>query len=134
MVESTRKRQSISHTGLKETNDTKRKKSNKIIAIKDNILYICDSGKILGDFLNTSKDYVKNCLCKPCLLYGYQVYYYDENKRNKIINKVLTSQCIRKPKYVEIANNLNIKGVETNDNYIIKYIKYSDNDKGYEII
>lgn len=128
-------RKSISHTGLKETIVTKKKKSNKVIAIKDDILYICDSGKLLGDYLGTSKDYVKTCLRQPCLLYDYQVYYYDEDKRKQMINKVLNGQRIRKPKYVEIANNLNIKGVETNNGYTIKYLIYSDNsDKGYEIV
>ena len=132
--EDVRKKKSISHFGLKESIETKRKKSNKVIAIKENVLYICDSGKLLGDYIGTTKDYVKSCLRRPCLLYGYQVYYYDKYKRDEILNKVLNSQCVRKPKYVEIANNLNEKGVETNDSFEIKYIKYSDNTECEYII
>lgn len=136
-----RQRMSKSHTGLKESINTKKKKSNKVIAFKDDILYVCDSGKLLGDFDNgTSKDYVKNCLRKPCLLHGFNVYYFSKEKRNNIISKKLQNAYSKGKKYIEFCKFLDEvcdehTGIIITDKYTVKYLIYSnDSENGYELV
>ena len=135
----TRKRMSESHTGLKETIETKRKKSNKIIAIKDNDLYICDSAKLFGDFVGSTKDYVKNCLRRPCKLKDYNVYYFSKEKRDDIINKKLQKPYSKGINHIDVSRYLDKYLNESTDiisdnKYNIKYLIYSDNVSGYEIV
>lgn len=77
------------HTGLKESNDTKRKKSNKIFVFDEerNVLYIFDSAALFGSMLGISKDLVKNCLRGPCRYQQYRCYYYNKKKRLEIIDR-----------------------------------------------
>lgn len=86
----TRDKMKISHIGLTETANTKRKKSNKIIALDERygFLIIADSAKLFGDILGVTKDIIKNKLRLPAMINGYRLYYYDKNKRNEIIEKV----------------------------------------------
>ena len=121
----TRKKMSKSHSGLKETGTTKRKKSNMIYAIKDDEFIICDSGKLLGDKLGKSKDYIKNCLRQPSRVSGYRLYYADKNKRSVIKEKMLNKRSIRDKKYMELLDYLDNSSVETIENdYNVKYITY----------
>lgn len=121
----TKKQMSKSHTGLKEKSETKRKKSNKIYAIKDKEFIICDSGKLLGDYLNKSKDYIKNCLRQPSSVSGYLLYYADIKKRQEIKTKMLSKRSIRNKKYMEILEYLDNNSVETiKKDYKVKYITY----------
>lgn len=55
----TKRKMSKAHIGLTESADTKRKKSNKIIAIKDDELIYYDSAKLFGDYIGSTKDYIK---------------------------------------------------------------------------
>jgi predicted GIY-YIG superfamily endonuclease len=116
--DTTRELMKKSHIGLKEKAETKRKKSNKIIAIKDNEFIIADSGKLFGDYIGMSKDKVKKALRNQCRIKEYYVFYFDEEKR-KSINK--------KSKNEKYNNLLKIIGtdLETIKNlYNIKYLLY----------
>lgn len=118
-----RLRKSISHMGLKESDETKRKKSNMIIAIKDNDIMFCDSGKLFGDFIGKSKDMVKNCLREPSSISGYRIYYADPVKRNEIRDKMLKKRSIRSVEYMntlEILDEFEEEGVETIYRYFDK--------------
>jgi hypothetical protein len=101
------KKKSISHTGLKESASTKKKKSNTIIAINDEHIIVSDSGKLFGDYIGKSKDYIKNCLRQPSAVCGYRLFYDDIEKRTAILEKMYTKRCIRDKRYVEIAKMLN---------------------------
>lgn len=134
-----RKHMSEAHTGLKETIETKRKKSNKIIAIKDNDLYICDSAKLFGDFVESTKDYVKNCLRKPCRIKDYKVYYFSKEKRDDIINKKLQDPYSKGRNHIDVSRYLDkylneSTGIISDNKYNIKYLIYSDNIDGYRIV
>jgi hypothetical protein len=142
-----RKAKSKSHTGLKESADTKRKKSNVIIAIRNNVAIIADSGKLFGDYVGKSKDYIKNCLRQPSSVRGFRLYYMDFSKRQVIRSKMLKKRSIRDRQYMEtldFLDNLEIEGVETIDScYDVYYLNYNNvvdmkpiliNQKGVEVI
>lgn len=99
---------SKAHTGLKESNATKRKKSNLIIAIElgennDPVkVILCDSGKLFGDFMHTTKDVVKNCLRRPCKLKNYYLIYDDIVKRHEQFDKMLGKRSIRNKDFMEL--------------------------------
>lgn len=117
-TDETRKAKSLGHIGLKETADTKRKKSNYILAVKDDMLIICDSGKLFGDFVGKSKDYIKNCLRQPSKVCDFRLYYADYEKRKEIEEKMWKKRCIRDKGYMDILYILNTfdrEGVETID-------------------
>lgn len=137
-TEKSKEKMSNSHKGLKESIDTKKKKSNKVIAIKDNELYICDSGKLLGDLVGSTKDYVKNCLRRPCKLQDFQVFYFSKEKRDEVIEKKLQNPYSKGLQYLEICKYLDMNLDEENailleSKYDVRYLVYSDNEKGYEI-
>lgn len=121
----TKKKMSNSHTGLKEEPETKRKKSNKVYAIKDKEFIISDSAKLLGDYFDKSKDIIKNCLRQPTCLIGYQIYYADPKKREEIKQKMLSKRSIRNKNYMKILEYLDKSSVETIEkDYNVKYITY----------
>ena len=133
--EESRRKKSESHKGLKESADTKRKKSNPIFAVvltKDengkftgDIIH-CDSAKLFGDFVGSSKDVIKNCLRGPSRYKGYRLYYGDFEKRNEIRNKMIQKgRRIRDREYLEILpliDRYDIKGVETMSEDLHSYI------------
>lgn len=113
-----RKRLRDSHTGLKESADTKRKKSNKIFAIDEekHIIYIFDSGKLFGSSIGVGKDLVKNCLREPSRCGNYRLYYFDYEKRREILDK-------QKRKYYE---NVGKRGWNKLDPSFIELGNYLD--------
>lgn len=125
--EGTRDRMRLSHTGLAETSSTKRKKSNRVIAIKDNKMYIIDSGKLLGDCLGTSKDMIKNCLRQPTSYKGWNIFYFDKDKIREIRDKQYTRKSIRNKRYMDLADYLLTSGVETIEkDYDVDIITYEN--------
>lgn len=121
----TRKKMSKSHTGLKETSETKRKKSNTVYAIKEKEFIIADSGKLLGDHFGKSKDYIKNCLRQPSTVSGYNLFYADKKKRDAIREKMLSKRSIRNKTYMELLDYLDNRSVETIEKeFNVKYITY----------
>lgn len=124
------KNKSISHTGIKESEDTKRKKSNTIIAIcpETYTVIIADSGKLFGDYIGKGKDYIKNCLRQPSSVNGYFLYYMDYEKRLEMKFKMLKKRSIRNVIYMDlltILNNYNdtkYESVETIYHYLKKHI------------
>lgn len=137
-TEDMRKRMSESHTGLKESENTKRKKSNKIFAIKDNELWVCDSAKLFAQINGSTKDYIKNCLRKPCSFKEYHVIYADKDKRYEIVNKIkspreFSIEHTRLSKLLDEIFDLDMNVINDNG-YDIKYLHYDDcSDKGYTI-
>lgn len=135
------KAKSLAHMGLKADPESKRKRSNKIIAIDPNlkIVILSDSGKLLGDFLGTTKDMIKNCLREPSRYRGIFMFYFDFNKRNEIRNKMYRKRSIRNTEYIKCINLLNdyeFESVETiytfikrniGELYILSY-DYIEND------
>lgn len=132
-----RRKKSLSHIGLKESSNTKRKKSNIILAIKNNSILVCDSGKLFADYMGTTKDVIKNALRQPFTYQGYNLYYNDYNKRQEIRYKMNEKRSIRNIEYMNILDILDFvefEGVETIYQYFdsIYILEYSD-DK-YRII
>lgn len=132
-----RLKKSESHKGLKDSAETKRKKSNYIIAIKDSTIIACESGKLFGDYIGMGKDMVKNCLRQPSKAQGYRLYYDDYNKRQEIRDKMMNKRSIRDKGYMEILDvldNLEVEireeGVETIYRYFDEAycLKYDDTD------
>ena len=114
--ERTRERMRLSHIGLKETNDTKRKKSKKIIALDDisGLLIISDSAKLFGDMINTDRSVISACIKNARPIYGYYLYYYDEKYRNEILDKIKNMKNgIRNISYLAYGELLNTYSVET---------------------
>lgn len=106
---------SIAHKGLKESSDTKRKKSNLIIAIGDDKIILCDSGKLFGDYVGTTKDMVKNYIRSGFCLQGYYLFYDDDMKRHELFLKIKDKKT-RKARYTELMSLLSsceYEGVET---------------------
>ncbi len=121
LSESTKLKMSKSHIGLKESAETKRKKSNKIIAIRDGFYLICDSAKLFGDLINKSKDKVKNALRMPCRILDFYVFYYDYDKRHEILHKSKNEE------YISLCKIIDEEDVETIENlFDVFYIKYDE--------
>jgi hypothetical protein len=142
-IQKSMKLKSIAHTGLKETANTKRKKSNHIIAIGEDHIIIADSGKLFGDYIGKGKDYIKNCLRQPSTVNGYFLYYDDYEKRLAIKIKMLSKRSIRNKRYMdllEILNKYEFESVETiysllteelGTIYELKYENINDNNELY---
>lgn len=128
-----RKKKSLSHIGLKELAETKIKKSNTIIAIneEDNSIMICDSGKLFGDFVGTTKDMIKNCLRHPSKYKTYRLYYADAKKRKAIQEKVLGKKYIRDHGYLDYSELLDELDLNTYKKYFktIYILQYIDGKK-----
>lgn len=128
MNRSTKSLMSKSHTRLVESSVTKRKKSNQVYAISDELFIICDSAKLLGDYFGKSKDYIKNCLRQPSSLSGFNIYYADYDKRQEIRKKMLQKRSIRNKKYMillDYLDNLKDCSVETIEpEYTVKILSY----------
>lgn len=77
------------HCGYAHSIDTKIKKSKPMIAINDKTktILIAIGGKILGDYLNTSKDMIKNVIRRPCHLRDWYIYYLNDVDRDEITSK-----------------------------------------------
>lgn len=126
MKESTfcRSLKSLAHKGLKESAVTKRKKSKPIIAVKDDILIVSDSAKLFGDYIDKSRDIIKNGLRDPTSILGYNIYYDNPIYRIRIKKKVFKKKSIRNTnylKYLEIIDHCEIEGVETISDYFKVY-------------
>lgn len=139
---------SLGHTGLKDLNEAKRNKSNKILAIdlKSKKIIISDSGKLFGDYVNKSKDYIKNALRQPSKINNYNLFYLNKSKNMMMINKMKSKRSIRNKDYYNILNYLveiEIKNesVETIyellskkyncDLYLLRYENIYDNNSLY---
>ena len=125
-----RLKKSISHTGLKQKPVTKKKRSNPIYAFNEelNMFLICDSAKLFGDFVGSSKDMMKNCLRLPSKYHGWRVYYADMGKRLEIRAKCMKKRSIRDMEYhifADLIDRLEMEGVETIchmfDTYLLSY-------------
>lgn len=77
------------HCGYVHSVDTKIKKSKPMMAINDKskTILIAVGGKILGDYLNTSKDMIKNVIRRPCHLRDWYIYYLNDADRDDITAK-----------------------------------------------
>lgn len=121
---------SEAHKGLVESNETKCKKSNTILAIKGDHVIICDSAKLFGDYVGRGKDQIKNCLRQPSSIHGYRLYYRNFKKRQEIRSRMIRKRSIRDRQYMEILDfldKLEIEGVETIDLYYdVYFLKYGN--------
>lgn len=128
-----RKKMSKSHVGLVETSSTKRKKSKPIYAIdeEENILYVCDSGKLFASFTGDfGKDLVNHAITGPSRLKKYRLYYADKALRDPIVQKQIAkgNRC-RDKEYIEIAKFLDSYCVETiadNNRYKVVFMTYEN--------
>jgi group I intron endonuclease len=121
--EESRKAKSIGHMGLKASRATKMKKSNMILAVKDNTLISAYGAKFFGDYVGAGKDLVKNCLRQPCKLHGYRLYYDDFYKRQEIRKKVMNMKKRKDTEYLDVLDAIDmieVEGLETMDLYFDK--------------
>ena len=115
----TRRRMSISHTGLKESSETKRKKSKRVIAFKDGVFYIAGSAKLFGDYIGKGKDMVSHAIVKGMKIAGYYVFHLDDKE-----DKTYKYTKLKDKKYLELYKLVR-KGVEIIEkSYEVKYILY----------
>ena len=125
----TKMKMKLSHSGLTESADTKRKKSNQIYAVDSvsKVIIVADSGKLFGDYIGKSKDYIKNCLRQPSSVCGYRLFYADKDKRLAIRVKMLSKRSIRDIEYMSISELLDEESVETNKmNFRVEYLTYEN--------
>ena len=60
--------------------------------------------KIFADYMQTSKDLIKNCARRPCMYKGYYIIYLNDIDREEILNKAIMreeAQINRNRKYYE---------------------------------
>ena len=140
-----RRLMSEAHKGLTESPFTKRKKSNAIIAINEDerSVIIADSAKLFGDYVDKSKDYIKNCLRQPSTVQGYQLYYLDKQKRDENCLRILKSKTMKSDRYQrlwDIISACGNEGLETISSLLQKvytnvyYLQYGVTDKDGEPI
>lgn len=101
---------------LKASSNSKRKRSNPVLALGPKGFIMADSGKLLGDYFNTTKDMIKNCLRQPSRYREWYIYYDDIEKRMTIREKMLKKKSIRNPeymKYLDILDEYEFESVET---------------------
>lgn len=112
----------------------KKIRSQKVIAYKDNKFVIADSGKLFGDYINMARTNITRAVKHAATARGYYVFYYDNEKRKEIVDKVkykLKNDNITKPiteynykKIIEI-DELITRGVTTRfENYDVEYLAY----------
>ena len=119
MFKRTRERMSLSHTGLKESGKTKKKKSNPVIAINDNEIIYSDSGKLFADYINQSKDEVSHAIKRKIRISGYFVFYQNPDKRASLLKEG--------SKNYNDALKIIERSVETIErDYDVKYLHYDD--------
>lgn len=140
-TEVSRYNKSIAHMGLKETNLTKRKKSNCILTINDSLtdIIISDSAKLFGDYIGESKSYIKALLRNPTKYKDIYCFYDDYEKRKEIRQKIYNKKVLTEDnvEYLTILDYLDTielsEDVETIylsfDIYIITYDNIDDNGK-----
>lgn len=109
------------------------------MAIREKTILVCDSGKLFGDFVGTTKDMVKNCLRQPSKFKEYILYYDDYNKRQVIRNKMNKKRSIRDKGYMimlDILDNVEREGVETIYTYFdrVYRLEYTDDGDKYVIV
>lgn len=77
--------------GYKHTIETKIKKGKPVICInpESKCVFIAVGMKIFGDYMNTSKDLIKNCARRPCMYKGYYIIYLNDNDRDEILQKAI---------------------------------------------
>lgn len=114
----TRQIMSLSHIGLTEAAETKRKKSKPIIAFKDNICYIAESGKLFGDYIHADRAVVSHGITRIITVQGYYIFRYDDlDYTDKYINH-------HNQRFYELYKLVK-KGVETIEkSYNIIYLNY----------
>lgn len=140
-------RKSISHTGLKESDTTKRKKSNMIIAISDSKVIVADSAKLFGDLMGKTKDMVKNYLRVPLMTEGFHVYYNDYDKRQDIRKRVFTRKHSKATKIdlylkrLDLLDEIEYESVETiywvlrtNIGKVYRLVYDNSSELGYKLI
>ena len=86
--------------------ETKIKKGKPVMCInpETKIAFLAVGMKIFADYMNTSKDLIKNCARKPCMYKGYYIIYLNDTDRDEILQKAIKreeAQRVKFSKYVE---------------------------------
>lgn len=130
LSEYSRNKMSISRTGMVQTAKTKRKRSNKVVAISKSDLIISESGKLLGDFLGYSKDVINHAISTPFKVGDFYIYNWDYKRRCDRYNKFKEKNINLKDEYLQYLNYLN-RCVETSET-ITAYLSYDDDINNIE--
>lgn len=96
----------VGQVGHEHSIETKIKKGKPIICInpETKIVFLAVGMKIFADYMNTSKDLIKNCARRPCMYKGYYIIYLNDIDREDILQKAIKreeAQRIKFSKYVE---------------------------------
>lgn len=86
------------HVGIKHTASAKKLRSVEVIAInisEKKIVY-ADSMKLFGDYMNSSKDMIKNSVRKCRIYKGWYIFYTDRAKRKFVIDKNVLGEGLPK--------------------------------------
>nr|DAX41680.1 MAG TPA: intron associated endonuclease [Caudoviricetes sp.] len=84
--------------GYKHTSEAKKLRSVEIIAINisEQKLIYADSMKLFGDYMNSSKDMIKNSVRKCRIYKGWYIFYTDRTKRKFVIDKNVLGEGLPK--------------------------------------
>ena len=113
------------HYGYSHTEESKKNRSTEIISINPYIkkIIISDSMKLFGDYMNSSKDMVKNTVRKCRPYKGWYCFYTDYEKRNYIIQTNVLGDGLPR------GHRHSPESAETSVNYhkmITNYLKNKD--------
>ena len=128
---------------------TKRAKFIAAVNVETKKMYLCAGGKLYGTFIGKSKDIVKNAIHTQTKLYGSYIIFLEKEPRDVLLQKIKDrysnyknkkKECLDKVEEYELICNdldsliLDINRQEIIDKYNIEYIRYADNELGYEIV
>ena len=113
------------HIGTPHTEAEKKKRSTEVICISPSTkkIIFADSMKLFGDYMNSSKDMIKNSVRKCRPYKGWYCFYTDYGKRNHIIEtNVLGEGLARGDRHSKESAEISVEF----HNEITEYLKNKD--------
>nr|DAR75699.1 MAG TPA: GIY-YIG nuclease superfamily protein [Caudoviricetes sp.] len=113
------------HMGTPHTEAEKKKRSTEVICISPSTkkIIFADSMKLFGDYMNSSKDMIKNSVRKCRPYKGWYCFYTDYDKRNHIIEtNVLGEGLARGDRHSKESAEISVEF----HNEITEYLKNKD--------
>ena len=89
--------------GHEHSIETKIKKGKPVLCInpETKIAFIAVGMKIFADYMNTSKDLIKNCARRPCMYKGYYIIYLNDYDRDEILQKAIKREDAQRKKFAK---------------------------------
>lgn len=92
--------------GHEHSIETKIKKGKPVLCInpETKIAFVAVGMKIFADYMNTSKDLIKNCARKPCMYKGYYIIYLNDADREEVLQKAIKREEAQIAKFSNYYN------------------------------